>query len=133
MFKNNQTKPIQRLTKDKRIAIAEYILDYVKRNPGRQIPNGKIAEKCDTPAHNIGGVTKQLVKMGEIKQVSRYTYEINERPTSLPPVQSALLPPQPAPDNMAFTVETLAKDYMWQENGSGTLKGFIDWLKEGNK
>lgn len=127
MFKN-QSKGRVMLTKDKRIAIAEYIIDYVKRNPGKQIPNAKIAEKCDTPAHNIGSITKQLVKMGEIKQISRYTYEINERPTSLPPVQAALLP-QPAPENIAFQIEALAKDYMWQENGSGTLKGFIDWLK----
>lgn len=128
MFKNNQTKPITRLPKDKRIAIAEYIIDYVKRNPGKQIPNGKIAEKCDTPAHNIGSITKQLVKMGEIRQISRYTYEINERPTALPPVQTALTP-QPTQHNIANQVEILAKDYMWQENGSGTLKGFIDWLK----
>ena len=131
MFKNS--RPVrQPISKDKKIAIAEYILDYVKRNPRKQIPNAKIAEKCDTPAHNIGSITKQLVKMGEIRQVSRYTYEINERPTTLPPVQTALVP-QPAPENIANQVETLAKDYMWQENGSGTLKGFIDWLKEGNK
>lgn len=128
MFTKEKPKPRELLSKDKRIAIAEYILDYVKRNPGKQIPNGKIAEKCDTPAHNIGSITKQLVKMGEIKQISRYTYQINERPTSLPPVQTALVP-QPTPENIAFQVEALAKDYMWQENGSGTLKGFIDWLK----
>lgn len=129
MFRN-QPKGRQMLSKDKRIAIAEYILDYVKRNPRKQIPNAKIAEKCDTPAHNIGSITKQLVKMGEIRQVSRYTYEINERPTSLPPVQTALVP-QPTKENIAEQIEQLAKDYTWQSDAP-TLRGFVKWLKEGN-
>lgn len=117
------------LTKDKRQAIADYILDYVKRNPGKQIPNGKIGAMCDTPAYNISTITKQLVRIGEIRQISRYTYAIVEKPLPLPIPQQMPLPPQAAPENIANQVEALAKDYMWQENGSGTLKGFIDWLK----
>lgn len=128
MFNKSHPKSRNMLSKDKRIAIAEYILDYVKRNPGKQIPNAKIAERCDTAPHNIGSVTKQLVKMGEIKQVTRYTYVINERPTSLPPVQTALVP-QPTPENIANQVEVLAKEYTWQSDAP-TLRGFVKWLKD---
>lgn len=130
VFKNNKPVRHQRMDKDKKIAIAEYIIDYVKRNPGKQIPNAKIADKCNTAAHNIGTITKELVKLGEISHVTRYTYKVNERPTKLPPVQEQLIPQQFPKHNIASDVEQLAKDYMWQENGSGTLKGFIDWLKD---
>lgn len=126
MFKQNQRKTREILTKDKRLAIAEYIIDYVKRNPGKQIPCGKIAEQCSTPAYNISTIIKMLVRMGELKQISRYTYVISVGPK---PQEQLPLPPVPTKDNIANQVEALAKDYMWQENGSGTLKGFIDWLK----
>lgn len=129
MFTKERPRTREILTKDKRIAIADYILDYVKRNPGKQIPNGKIGEMCNTPPYNISTITKQLLRTGEIEQISRYTYRLVPKLPISPKPEQLPLPPQAAPDNIANQVEALAKDYMWQENGSGTLKGFIDWLK----
>lgn len=127
MLKKKQVRTREILTKDKRTAIADYILDYVKRNPGKQIPNGKIGAMCDTPAYNISTITKQLLRIGEIRQLSRYTYAIVDKPLPLPMPQQMPLETKQA--DFAAEVERLAKDYAWQSDGR-TLKGFVDWLKE---
>lgn len=125
MFKNNQPKASKADSSDKRIAIAPYIVDYVERNPNKKIPCAKLGKIAGVNGQYISAVVRELVKFGDLVKVSRYTYAVNPQP--LPLLAPAPIPTQKS--NIPQEVEALAKDYMWQENGSVTLKGFIDWLK----
>lgn len=126
LSRTQETAPRNRLSSDKRVAIAEYVLDYVKRNPGKQIPTQVIGKRADTPSYNVSTIIRQLVVMGEIRHLSRYTYELVPKPAPAKPEQLALAPLTPR--GMAIEIERMAKDYVWQVENP-TLKGFVDWAK----
>lgn len=107
--------------------VREEVLDWVRHNRGKQVPNQSIANKYKVKPHQVGQVTKTLIKHEEISKVTPNTYEITPVVT-IEPKQVATID-EPTALKLSVQVEQMARQFVW-ETGVTTLKPFVLWLIE---
>lgn len=86
--------------------VCETILEYVKRNPSRQVPAADIAKMYGLTPMQVTGATLHLVRMGKLERLSKYTYaipaprivEFNGQPLDAPTIEITDPPKTPMPD-----------------------------------
>jgi hypothetical protein len=114
------------ITGELRDRVAEQVLEYIKRNPGKAVPNLRIAMPYGLGASQIGTVIRQLLRGGAIVRLSNKTYRAADATHQDSPHKPALTLTAPKID-LADDITKLAKDFHWQYN-SDSLREFVDWL-----
>lgn len=119
------------LDNETRQLVKQDIIQWVRRNIKKQVPNQYIADRYRIKPYQVGHITKNLVMNGDLKRLTKNTYETVEREQvqSTLPVEEKPTEQPTELHKLSKDVEALARQFVW-ETGIVTLKPFVAWLIE---